>query len=58
MTFLVLIGLSVQNLELQSLRCEPVTRIAVSATQFTMNVRDTMMYCVSELMMDDRVTPL
>lgn len=47
-----------QNLELQSLGSESVTRIAVSASQFTMNVRDTMRFCVSELMMDDIVTPL
>lgn len=47
-----------QNLELQSLGSESVTRIAASATQFTMNVRDTMMFCVSELMMDDIFTPL
>lgn len=45
-----------QDLALQSLWSESVTRISVSAAQFT--VRDTVMFCVSELMMDDIVTPL
>lgn len=47
-----------QDLALQSLWSESVTRISVSAAQFTMKVRDTVMFCVSELMMDDIVTPL